>query len=341
MSLIRPISEIKEFVVVNAELNIKALTPSIYRAERKIIIPWLGKDQYQLIVNGYNASALTTNQQELMKYISGALYNYAVLLSLPSNNVQISSAGIQQIHTEHSKPAFPHAVADLKNELRNAAYEWLEDMLKYLEEEENNFPVWRNSDAYTKNKSLFINTAERFDECYSIQCKRQTFHKLMPIIREMEEFSILPTIGKDYYNELKTEILQKNISSQNIKVIDYLQKALANFTIANALRAYRVSFGNQGIVYAEMLESSDNGSAIKAATTEMIMSKANHAEEMGNRNLDALRDFLQSDLDSYPSYKLFYEAEQQENESCNIESLESYNPRSNNSTGSNNSVYVF
>ncbi len=337
--LIRDLSEIKDYVHINYATNPKDLKPGILRAEQKFIVPYLGKDQYKVIEAANNSNVLTTAQTDLLHYVSGALFNYAVLLSIPGQNVQINSSGVTQQHTEHSKPAFAHAIAALKASLIDAAFEWLESMLQFLEDNENDYPIWRNSSAYTKNKESFINTGARFNELYTIQCKIQTFHAIKTNMADMECFAILPTIGQAYFDELKTQIQAKSITSNNKIALNYIQHALANFTIANAVRSNRVSIVGNSVVYTEIIESNDSGNTIKAGLDQMIEQKYRHAKEMGERYLDKLRDHLRNNISDYPTYAAFIE-ESEEEDPCCSNSNEEYNPSQKNCNGNDSAVYV-
>lgn len=337
--LVRPISEIKQYVKLNYTFNHGDLDPTLQRAENKFMVKYLGREQYDILVEANNTDALTEDQEKLLHYASGALYNYAILLALPGLNVQISGMGITQQHTDKSKPAFQHAVRALEESLKDAAYDWLESMLDYLEENEDDFPYWVDSDAYTRNKESFINTAARFNECYNIQYKIQTFHAIKPIIYDMECFTILPIIGQTFFDELKTEILEKNISAVNKPVINFIQKALANYTIANAIRANWVSIKDSSVTYNELVETNDNPEAVRIASAEQLKVKIEHAESMGSMYISKLLDHLTLNIDSYPSYKAFTE-ESEEEDSCCSSSEEAYNPRSNNCDKKGGAVYV-
>ena len=71
---------------------------------------------------------------------------------------------------------------------------------------------------------------------------------LEPNIDESENRYIKPVIGKKFFDELQTQIAADTLTTENEKLITFLEKSLARYVIYVALPKGFINFGSQGLM---------------------------------------------------------------------------------------------
>ena len=118
---------------------------------------------------------------------------------------------------------------------------------------------------------------------------------------DVETFAIIPLIGEDFFNELKTAIDTKATTADQDLVINLIQKAVAHFTIEEGIRRSLVQHKGDRITVAERLEP--QSSTREGAPAAQILRQAiRQAEEFGNRHISVLKKFLDANLATYTAY---------------------------------------
>jgi hypothetical protein len=178
----------------------------------------------------------------------------------------------------------------------------LDSVLEYLENNIELFPLFAESENYTVFKESFINTTAEFEEGYKIGGSRLVFLKLKPFIKQAEDFHIIPLIGRAYFDELKEQILNKDIDEANDIPIDYIRKAVANFAIYRGIHQLGMTITDNGVFY-----SSDTGDQFdyqneKPMKPDEIMKLYQEARDTGNGYLALLKDHLHNNIDDYSTY---------------------------------------
>lgn len=314
------IDGLKKFVSVNAQIRSADIEGQMLLASKDFIIPYIGISQFSAIETDYNSvngvvALMPVLSQKLLQYIQGALYNYAISGAVPTLNVQIDSAGITQQHTDHSKPAFQHAIEAMRGKLLMDAYKWLEELIGYLEENKSSYPLYANSAVRQSNVELLINTAAEFNECYPLYQKWQTFRLLRPAIKDVETFVFESILG-DYLGDLKTKIAANTLNAADKKVLVYIRRALANYTIEHGVKQNWVSFIPEGVVYKEYAATFQNMIAEKTGSADMVSLKLRDAREVAERYMSKIVEILAANPLDYPVYKAWLDA-QPSTQDCN------------------------
>ena len=301
--LFTDIDEFKEFVSVTRAMDINSLSPKINHALKKYIEDWLGPVQTAIIVAAH-AGVPTPAQAALIEMVQPSLANFAWLEYIPLANVSVDDAGIARRENANYKTAYSGQIEDLKSDAAESGYDSLEYMLEFLEDNEGDYPAWVASDGYTKNKEHFINTAAEFMLHYPITHGRQTFKALTTTMDDVECFTILPTIGKPFFDYLKNKIATKQaFTSAELDAVKLIRKAIAQFTVHEVSQQSWVKFTDQGVMYLERKGFETSVAEKKTAKDNQISTKVRHAWTKGNQWLDKLKDLLDNNLDDYPLYR--------------------------------------
>lgn len=232
MSLIKTIDEVKNYLSVDISMQDKTIMPYIKPAEEQVI-RLLGKAQYAELDDYYNLSEETDEDLDaLLPYVQRPIVNFAFFMGLSMLNVSIGDNGIAVVSNSNLTPASKQRTDDLKADLEKAAYDSLESLLEYLEENIDKYDSWTGSEAYAYQYEFLISSARKFDELLRIDRSRLTFLQWRPTMADVEHLEVYPQVSKAFCDELKTEIQTGEVSEENAVVVPLLQKAVAYMTAA-------------------------------------------------------------------------------------------------------------
>ena len=236
MKLIYNISEVQNYVPVDANFDWSLLAPYYEQVEDAVILPLIGQDTLADILEGTSG-----DQKKVKDLLARAVANIALSRALPAISVHVGNAGVTTQHLDNTKQAEWWQVKDLRRSLLNAGYESI-DLALALMETSDDFADWRDTDNYTVFKELLISYAEEFDKWFSINKSRLTFLRLRPHIRTAERKYVEPLLGKPTLDLLKT------FGNANA-VKDLMQGALVNYTLAEIAKVPTFELTPSGLFY--------------------------------------------------------------------------------------------
>lgn len=125
----------------------------------------------------------------------------------------------------------------------------LDRLIKFLNTNADSFPEWQDSAARKKSLSLFINTSEHFDSLFAIDSSPAFFHRLAPIMAEIERKHIKPIIGVDKFKELKEAIQSaEGIAETDEELYDYICDPIPLMTMSMAVKRFSLTVIPEGVV---------------------------------------------------------------------------------------------
>lgn len=259
--LIASIEEFQEFIPANVSLDIDVMKPSENAAEKRYIIPILGQTLYDELIAAYGDGSTPISNPELaalLPYVQLPLAKFASAIALPINQLDFSTSGIRIIVDDNHKTAFSWQIEDVKNEWFSQAYDGIETLLVYLEEHLADYPTWATSDAYSKIRKYFINDASTFNNYVGIRSSRQVYLALQSLMQKVEDFIISPRLGKTFYDQIKEQIKNEDISSDNQLLMPFILPAVAHFTINRAFDELPLEIRADGFWINTIAAASDN-----------------------------------------------------------------------------------
>jgi hypothetical protein len=315
--LFNDIADVKTFIGpgANRSVDIADLDPILEETLHEDILPYLGEETWNLLVDHWNDDG--NNNEALDKLIPFVQKPLAMLtmnnyMSVGTISVGAAGAHRNENEDEGRKTAYKYQVNEFRDYYLNKGWDALERMLKFLEKNKADYPLWDNSDEATNHRSLFLNYASDFKKAFLRTISRYTFEILRPVIEEAEELAIKPLLGKAQYEDLKDEP-----SDEQKKVIPLLQKAIAHLTMSVAIRRTWVKVDGKKVVQAETLEPQGY---VKEGVASMksIASVIEEEKEFAARWLTEIKDYLEENIDTFPLYKAHIDAiaaaEEQEEE---------------------------
>lgn len=301
MALLKNSEELRAFVPFTVANNFPTLDSFFQRAEQDLISPAIGPEALADVNAKYAANTSDPIHKELIRLIQGAVAWYGTMLYIPIGQLQISDAGIRINVNDQFKQAFDWQVDNLEQSCANAADSYLEAALDYLEKNKATFTAWAASSTYTNSRQFFVHSATMLNDLAGVALPRRIFRKVIAEIRKVQFNQILPSLGTGLYDELVTQWLAGTVSSNNKKLLDFIQPAMAQLAVAKAVSSLTLEFSDLGI-------SVNTNSIMKqrirqAADTEARSHFISQKEKDGGEYLAQLTSYLYANADTYPLFK--------------------------------------
>lgn len=304
--------ELQDLTGIGQGNSIEAYQSDINEATEDFLKPLLGDALYTLLLSQYEAREATPLQEpdlSLLKYSQAIIANMGISKNVDLRQVQISDQGIQK----GGESAYYYQKVDLQNYFSKRSYRAMELLLLFLEKNIEAFPLWVNSDAYYLNRSFLIPNAYEFQRHYNIKSSRRTYMAMQPIMRKVENFAVIETIGEAFYNELILTVqndpgLTNEQKAENKKLLElYLRPAVAYLTIAEAVKELSLTLSPDGLHLTENIASSDKTLAQKQATDQQLEIQSERAADNGNQYLSRLQNYLNQNA-SGTLFKAYYDS---------------------------------
>lgn len=302
------LDEIRQYVSVALSLGFESLAPHIRAAEKQYIIPYLGRDFYTAIDVYYNSKDYPQTSHdfnELIPYIQHPLILFALTEGAPELGLHISNQGFQIISNENQKQAFQWQVKGVKDKWIEQAYLFLEDLLQFIEEneEKEGYQKWTESDERKNARKLFVRSAAVFNHHFFINSSRRLYASLVPIMVSVEKKHIKPVIGEDFFEELKEQILDNDVEQANQDIIDLIAPAVVHLSMARGIVERGIEIRPEGL-YENQISMFESVESKNTASRENKSALAQQLKTEGLSDIKALQAYLDDHVDDYPLYKM-------------------------------------
>jgi len=226
----------------------------------------------------------------------GAYRKYA-----PSNDITHSDKGRQIFVSEEEKPAFEWQIEKDNENLLSLYHEAIDMLLEFLDahiddtvstgDPEIQTPLlpWGTTKEYEATKQLFINTADDFEQYFSIHRSRMVFLSLVPSMTRVQDGQIKPCFTEQKYAELKEQILDDDLSEANKPLVELSASALALISMSVAIKRLSIELLPNGLFqnYTTSVIKS------KAASPKVDRNEVSiNLERDGMKELRRLQDLL-------------------------------------------------
>ena len=307
--LIESIEELKEYIPTEVGQNIDKIRSFIRNAEHREIVKVLGSALYAELVGAYSngfdpdtdasGSAETRDEdlQALLPYVQRPLAYFAYLDAIPIIDVVVTNTGIGVVQTSQIGPASERRVLAFKKGIEKVAYEGVEALIEYLEQNIAKFDTWQSSTAYSIQKDRLVSNAREFNKYVEIECNRLIYLKLLPTMYNIEQFDVVASISKNLMDEIIEEAKDGDLTDVNQIVYDLLKPAVANLAMASGLFLIANAVYAEGVMknYTIGQSSPSDMDAVSKMKREFIIN--------GQGYLAKARQYILSNVDDYPAYK--------------------------------------
>ena len=304
MALIKTIEKMREFLPFNAGFTYADISPLIKEVEDEVIADIISADELATLQAAYDDDTLNAAQDILLEKCQRAIAYLATLKWIPFGNLQITSGGFKVNKGEHSDVASQWRVDNLEERLYQEGFNKIEILLEYLwSVDEGTFTDWDDSDEKLNHRNLIFLTAKDFTKYYNIKNSYYVFTQLKAAMQEVELMYLKPQLGDDYFDEIKSEITDADISANNEMIISLCKRAMAPLAIYEAIASMGVQINHMGIMVFEN-SPLQTTRVNKIAPDNRLSYALRQAKADGQKHLGNLRAYLNANAadDMYPLY---------------------------------------
>jgi hypothetical protein len=253
MPIITKMDEVRQSLRISS-LSKDASLPDMEEATIRHIIPAIGNELYEQLLTAYKENTTDEDTQKLISLVQKPLAAYAFLDNIAFFQATITDAGIRRFTADNMPGVFAWEYREITKALAQKAMSGMETLLTYLEEHATAWPKWQNSKQRSTRNSALIRSGTEFSQNYALLHPLRTFLALLPIIIEVQDNYLAPTIGRDFLNSLLNLITP---TTHEIEILRLLKKALSHYTIKHAIERLPVMVSEQGLTVLQSAGSND------------------------------------------------------------------------------------
>lgn len=321
--IFKDIEDFKNHVggTINRSVQMKGIAHCIIAAYENHLERWIPPRIWsELCKKVEENSALSEEESKLLKLLQRATAQLTMFEHMQTGGIEISEAGFFRTDTETKKQAYKYQENSYRDWMVNQGYESMEKLILFLNENENDYNLWKGSPEQKRSQSGILNNAVDMRRVYSHHITRYTFEGLRSLIEDLEFFILKALWGVALFQDIKEKLEEDNLSEKEKELVLYAQKIIAYFTIEDALKRDWIKLKNNSVVYNQALE---NQSYIKAeqATIQQLNITTRHNNQYANRYVGAMMSFIEKNKDNFPLFESTVETQTTSNRSSNTKGL--------------------
>jgi len=237
------IEDLRKYVIVSSQFtlaNITVLKPDVLTAYFKKWIP----ESMITTIESYKTETLGSVKNNSFLLFENALAKLCIYDFLVHGQFNIGDGGTTRMETDKMKSAFKNQIKDSKELLLERALDVLEELFILFDANTAIFTQWEASTIKVKSKKLLLQTATEFDSIESLYRKNSTFYSLVSSQETCIDLYLRSRFGKTLVDEI---IANDSLSAEKKIFREYLQKALANYTVMKSITDKIVIITSDGL----------------------------------------------------------------------------------------------
>jgi hypothetical protein len=294
MALIRTIADARKYVkLVNVSSD--SILPDIEGKEMLYIVPIIGTALYNKLNTDF--ASLNTGGTDaysvLLRHVQRTVGNIAYADELATFQTQITDNGVRTAETPNMTAAHSWEFKALRDDLQKKAAMGMELMIRHLFQAKASLPEWTASAEYKALDALAIRDATDFSHYFKLFDPYRTFWILQPIILDVQERYIVPTIGREMLKWLKgrTDALI-TVDNNEVDMMVPFKKAIAHFTIKHAMAQQAVRMDGNGFTILASGNAEETGSGRANSGLANLQLQRDELESMGQNYLKDLARYM-------------------------------------------------
>lgn len=188
---------------ISTSVELTSLAPVIADTARRHLVPYLSSEVYLDLVEAYADNDLSAEQTELLPYVRRALALLTMYEYSKVGGIEFTEGGIHRNESDSKKTAYRYQEKQYSEYMREKGYDAIEEMLKFLDDNIEDYPDWATTEEANSHLSLLLNYASDFRLLIYLQCDRYTFECLRPIIAEVERAAVQALVPTAFWASLK------------------------------------------------------------------------------------------------------------------------------------------
>lgn len=288
--------EFKEYLPVNINLRFETVASHLALCEEKYIVPIIGQELFDRIAAYYDEHPTLPDDcpdKTLIEKVRFALVRIAIWKGYDVISTNISDTGVSS-EVDKENRLFRYQEENVKNTLKNEGFDYLDNILQYLEHNDTSFPEY----AIPTATALVKDTAT-FNDCYNINNSRLVFLKMRQYIRDVELIKLQHRIGTALYNAMLTadESLPKYAA-----ILPNIRRFVVYESVAEGIGELHKMPTEKGLVFES---SSMDGISVKPVEDSKLMETRAQFSHKANQYLAAAINHIRLNKSDYPDYADF------------------------------------
>ncbi len=290
--------EIKKFISISKASDFDSLAPHIQNSERDYLVPVIGQDMYDELVEFYEAelpTVLTEIQEKtahLLNLAQAAVIHLAYWIGFDLLNASVSDMGFKRVESENTKSLYKYQEENLKTYFRVNGFNGMDTVLQYLENNLTSFAEFALSPACTLFKTAFIPKTEIFDNIVFINKSRLTFLRMKPHMQLVEDTEIATILGPVAFAYVKDEMAKSTPAPKVTALLSYIRKPIAFLASALLMEESGADLTDNGLYFSQTIAGYNNDTERKPSSADRIAILVMRNRSFGNVFLDQLRTYL-------------------------------------------------
>ncbi len=300
MAIFANMEEVRQILPdIHKNYNWNSLVTKLDLCTRMYIIPYIGKEQYDLIETAALGGSPDGPIEKILPYIKTAIAYYTYCHLLAANRVALAEIGVLEITTDNSNPASFYAILDARNEASIIADDALDKLLEMMEADKTNFNTWTDSDSYTEIKSCFVWNSRIWSRHTKAGTSRRVYISVRSQLKDVQEYKVLPMLGEALYNELLEQLKLGNLTTLNKTLISKVQAFQAKKALLDAIPTHRIQIIGSGIHFRSFYGGNTKS---ETANDEAIRALSSRLREQVEMLQTSLQKHLEDNASDYPLY---------------------------------------
>lgn len=244
--LFQNIEQFKQFTTVQKNMSFATLWDALIQAEMQFIAPLIDTPQYLELINhvlpysGYQTPQTPTdvaNLDVLLPLCRRIIAKATMYIVYPHLNITEGDMGVQQNKAlnDTSAPATQWAYNDSKHSYLEAIATNSEVLLSFLQENQDKYPLWKQSKAFTEYNNLFIRNNRELGEFLNTQNSIRVYKAFRPFLELAEDKYIAPIVPEETLLVLKAAMSSNNLNDSQKILLRKIRQVIAWYAFFEGL----------------------------------------------------------------------------------------------------------
>lgn len=267
--LITTIEQIREVIggAVRKENTLEILKPYMEKAEERLLTELIGSEQLEALSE--TASGL---EIKLKILVTKAIIWNGYQDAWYQGFYEFSGSGIKKQAVKDTESLFRYQEDTIQKDIVRKADEATEQLMLFLEDNANDFPLYKNSDAFKNNFSYLISTPTALQRSLPEVSKSYRMYQVLKVYMPRVENTTVRTITGDLlYEDLKSKISSGAALDGNYKrLLALAQDYSAPATLLDAMPWISVQFTPSGIRVLKVFNNLNDETPLTTAQTDWL-----------------------------------------------------------------------
>jgi hypothetical protein len=282
---------------VDNDTEFSVINPHLVDAEVSYLNPILGSALWDAAIAGLAEPTLLDKWTVLLPYLQKPIAFQGYFRFFKISRGQLNHRGFSRDQSEYSQAAPKYEIDEIKTELICQADYALDQLIKFLGENQDIYTEWSRSDFYELNGGVIIPTASIFDKYVKIGCSGRAFAKLKQY-RVMAERGLIRTICQELFDQVSTEI-NSIISPEVTALLPYLRAVVAYDAMSRGIKMMNFNYLDSGIYLFSFSDGNISKTAISTMDAKMLAGQ--WQQDYADARVELI-EFLKDNITDYPAY---------------------------------------